>query len=239
MLNIIHYLKTGIFLPLFFLISASVLAHPQIISLDHRQQRITVGVTEFTSPLYVPDAFWHWQPRVVWMNTSGVMRTGLTTDKDHMDCKSRRGQDFYIPGGHTALLTTAHPRLQSSETLLLVRSSSLRIVVWGKLFREQERYEEIMFMMHHLLAWQEHITGVQNWGVFSDDVTPGGQMKRQLWQASGYECAPDYAGLTVRPDAFISGAESLLTQENDRQYIAGAEESVKRWQENLSPMVYF
>lgn len=46
--------------------------------------------------------------------------------------------------------------------------------------------------------------------------TPGAekQVKRQLWQVNGYEWTTDYAGLTARPDAFISGAESLLSKEN-------------------------
>lgn len=90
----------------------------------------------------------------------------------------------------------------------------------------------------------------------SGEVTPGAekQVKRQLWQVNGYEWTPDYAGLTARPDAFISGAESLLSQENGSQHIAGAwvtslsdvrvnfpgaEEPVKRWQGNLTPVVVY
>ncbi|MEE7176184.1 hypothetical protein Q0T09_22965 [Escherichia coli B12:H4] len=79
-------------------------------------------------------------------------------------------------------------------------------------------------------------------------------MKRQLWQVNGYEWSPVYVGLTARPDAFISGAESPLSQENGRQHIAsawvtslsdvwvnfpGAEEPVKRWQGNLTPVVVY
>ncbi|WP_284068715.1 hypothetical protein [Escherichia coli] len=46
-------------------------------------------------------------------------------------------------------------------------------------------------------------------------------MKYLLWQVNGYEWNPDYAGQTERSDVFISGAESLLS-ENGRQYIASA-----------------
>ena len=103
---------------------------------------------------------------------------------------------------------------------------------------------------------QDNITAGQGWSVVSGEVTPEAekQVKRQLWQVNGYEWTPDYAGLTVRPDAFISGAESLLSQENGRQHIAGAwvtslsdvrvnfpgaEEPVKRWQGNLTPVVVY
>lgn len=80
------------------------------------------------------------------------------------------------------------------------------------------------------------------------------QVKSQLWQVNGYEWTPDYAGSTARYDAFISGAESLLSQDNGRQHIAGAgvtflsdvrvnfpgaEEPVKRWQGNLTPVVVY
>lgn len=103
---------------------------------------------------------------------------------------------------------------------------------------------------------QDNITAGQGWSVVSGEVMPEAekQVKRQLWQVNGYEWTPDYAGLTVRPDAFISGAESLLSQENGRQHIAGAwvtslsdvrvnfpgaEEPVKRWQGNLTPVVVY
>ncbi|EHC6649135.1 fimbrial protein, partial [Salmonella enterica subsp. enterica] len=76
----------------------------------------------------------------------------------------------------------------------------------------------------------------------------------RAWQVNGYEWTSGHAGLPARPDAFISGAESLLSQENDRQHIAGAwvtslsdvrgnfpgaEEPVKRWQGNLTPVVVY
>ncbi len=110
--------------------------------------------------------------------------------------------------------------------------------------------------MRHLLAWQDDITAGQGWSVVSGEVTPEAekQVKRQLWQVKGYEWTPDYAGLTARPDAFISGTESLLSQENGRQHIAGAwvtslsdvrvnfpgaEEPVKRWQGSLTPVVAY
>ena len=110
--------------------------------------------------------------------------------------------------------------------------------------------------MRHLLAWQDDITAGQGWSVVSGEVTPGveKQVKRQLWQVNGYEWTPDYAGSTARYDAFISGAESLLSQENGRQHIAGAwvtslsdarvnfpgaEDPVKLWQGNLTPVVVY
>ncbi len=90
----------------------------------------------------------------------------------------------------------------------------------------------------------------------SGEVTPGGRKTGEapVMAVNGYEWTPDYAGLTARPDAFISGVESLLSQENGRQHIAGAwvtflsdvrvnfpgaEEPVKRWQGNLTPMVVY
>lgn len=208
MLNIIHRLKSDMFPALFFLTSASVLAQPLTISPGHWQEGMAVGVTEFSGTLYVPDVSWQWQPRAVRMSTPDAVQAALTTGKSGMVSESRAGQDFYILGGHTTSLTTARPGLQPSVTLLQVTPSSPRIAARG-----QVRYGEITFTMRHLLAWQDNITGGQGWSVASGEVTPGAekQVKRQLWQVNGYEWPPDYAGLTARPDAFISGAESLLS----------------------------
>lgn len=251
MLNIIHRLKSGMFPALFFLTSASVLAQPLTIPPGHWQEGMAVGVTEFSGTLYVPEVSWQWQPRAVRMSAPDAVQAGLTTGKSGMVSESRAGQDFYILGGHTTSLTTARPGLQPSVTLLQVTPSSSRIAARG-----QVRYGEITFTMRHLLAWQDDITAGQGWSVVSGEVTPGveKQVKRQLWQVNGYEWTPDYAGLTARYDAFISGAESLLSQENGSQHIAGAwvtslsdvrvnfpgeEEPVKRWQGNLTPVVVY
>ncbi len=103
---------------------------------------------------------------------------------------------------------------------------------------------------------QDNLTAVSDWSVVCGEVTPEAekQVKRQLWQVNGYEWTPVYAGLTACSDAFISGAESLLSQENGSQHIAGAwgtplrdvrvnfsgaEEPVKRWQGNLTPVVVY
>lgn len=185
------------------------------------------------------------------MGTPDAVQAGLTTGKSGMVSESRRGQDFYILGGHTTSLTTARPGLQPSVTLFQVTPSSPRIAARG-----QVRYGEITFTMRHLLAWQDDITAGQGWSVVSGEVTPEAekQVKRQLWQVNGYEWTPDYAGLTARLDAFISEAESLLSQGNGSQHIAGAwvtslsdvrvdfpgaEEPVKRWQGNLTPVVVY
>ncbi|ENB44613.1 F4 (K88) fimbria accessory protein FaeJ, partial [Escherichia coli] len=171
MLNIIHRLKSGMFPALFFLTSASVLAQPLIIPPGHWQEGMAVGVTEFSGTLYVRDVSWQWQPRAVRMSTPDAVQAGLTTGKGGMVSESRRGQDFYILGGHTTSLTTARPGLQPSVTLLQVAPSSPRIAARGELARGQVRYGEITFTMHHLLAWQDNITGGQGWSVVSGEVT--------------------------------------------------------------------
>lgn len=51
MLKMIHRLKSGMFPALFFLTSASVLAHPLIIPPGHWQEGMAVGVTEFSGTL--------------------------------------------------------------------------------------------------------------------------------------------------------------------------------------------
>ncbi|WP_218071400.1 F4 (K88) fimbria accessory protein FaeJ [Escherichia coli] len=256
MLSIIHRLKSGMYPALFFLTSASVLAQPVIISPGHWQEGMAVGVTELSGTLYVRDVSWLWQPSSVQISAPDTVQAGLQTGKGGMVSESRAGQDFYILGGHTASLTTARPGLQPSVTLLQVTSASPRIAARGELSRGQVRYGEITFTMRHLLVWQDSITADKGWSVVSGEVTPGAerQVKRQLWQVNGYEWTPDYAGLTARPDSFISGAESLLPQDNARQRIAGAwvtslrdvrvnfpgdEEPVKRWQGNLTPVVVY
>lgn len=256
MLNIIHRLKSGMFSTLFFLTSANVLAQPMVIPPGHWQERMAVGVMGLSGTLYVPEVSWQWQPRAVRMGAPDVLQTGLTPGKGGMVSESRAGQAFYILSGHTVSLTTARPGLQPSVTLLQVVPSSPRIEARGEFAHGQIRYGEITFTIRHLLAWQDNITASQGWSVVSGDVTPGGkrQVKHQLWQVKGYEWTPDYSGLTARPDAFISGAESLLSPENGRQQIAGAwvtslsdvrvsfpnaEEPVKRWQGNLTPVVVY
>lgn len=252
MLNVIHRLQSSMFPALFFLTSASVLAQPLITPPGHWQEGMAVGGMEFSGTLYVPDASWEWQPRAVRMSSPDAVQAGLATGKSGMVIESLAGKDFYILGGHTTSLTIARPGLQPSVTLLQVAPSSPRIEARGELARGQVRYGEITFTMHHLLVWQDNITADQGWSVVSGEVTPGAekQVKCQLWQVNGYEWIPDYAGFTARPDAFISGAGS----ENGRQYIAGAwvislsdvrvnfpgaEESVKRWQGNLTLMVVY
>lgn len=68
-------------------------------------------------------------------------------------------------------------------------------------------------------------------------------MKRQLWQVGGYDWAP------ARPDAFVSAgalpgrafvAGAWVTSLEDiRVRFPGAEEPVKRWQGNLTPVVNY
>ncbi|HAZ3648143.1 TPA: F4 (K88) fimbria accessory protein FaeJ, partial [Escherichia coli] len=132
MLNIIHRLKSGMFPALFFLTSASVLAQPLTIPPGHWQEGMAVGVTEFSGTLYVPEVSWQWQPRAVRMSAPDAVQAGLTTGKSGMVRESRRGQDFYILGGHTTSLTTARPGLQPSVTLLQVAPSSPRIAARGE-----------------------------------------------------------------------------------------------------------
>lgn len=256
MLNIIHRLKPGMLPALFFLTSASVLAQPLIIPPGHWQEGMTVGMTEFSGTLYVPEVSWQWQPHAVRMSTAGAVQAGQATGKNDMVSKSREGQDFYILGGHITSLVTARPGLQPSVTLLQVTPSSPWIAARGELSRGQVRYGEITFTMHHLLVWQDNVTAGQGWSVVSGEVTPRAekQVKHQLWQVNGYEWSPVYAGVTARPDAFFSGAESLLSHKNGTQQIAGAwvtylsdvrvnfpgaEEPVKRWQGNLTPVVVY
>ncbi|HBA9451953.1 TPA: F4 (K88) fimbria accessory protein FaeJ, partial [Escherichia coli] len=175
MLNIIHRLKSGMFPALFFLTSASVLAQPLTIPPGHWQEGMAVGVTEFSGTLYVRDVSWQWQPRAVRMSSPDAVQAGLTAGKSGMVSESRRGQDFYILGGHTTSLTTARPGLQPSVTLLQVTPSSPRIAARGELARGQVRYGEITFTLRHLLAWQDNITGGQGWSVVSGEVTPGAE----------------------------------------------------------------
>ncbi|HHH6333024.1 TPA: F4 (K88) fimbria accessory protein FaeJ, partial [Escherichia coli] len=175
MLNIIHRLKSGMFPALFFLTSASVLAQPLTIPPGHWQEGMAVGVTEFSGTLYAPEVSWQWQPRAVRMSAPDAVQAGLTTGKSGMVSESRRGQDFYILGGHTTSLTTARPGLQPSVTLLQVAPSSPRIAARGELARGQVRYGEITFTMRHLLAWQDNITAGQGWSVVSGEVTPGAE----------------------------------------------------------------
>ncbi|WP_096975911.1 F4 (K88) fimbria accessory protein FaeJ [Escherichia coli] len=256
MSNIIYRLKFGMFPAVFFLTSASAQAHSLVIPPGHWQEGMAMGVTEFSGTLYVPEDSWQWQPNSVRMSKLNTVQAGLAMDKGCMDSESRAEQSFYILGGHTTSLTTARPGLQPSVTLLQVTPSYPRIVARGEFARGKVRYGEITFTMRHLLAWQDSITADQGWSVVSGEVTPEveRQVKRQLWQVNGYKWIPNYAGLTARPDAFISGAESLLSQENDRQHIVGAwvtllsdvrvnfpgaEEPVKRWQGNLTPVVVY
>ncbi|MEE7176185.1 hypothetical protein Q0T09_22970 [Escherichia coli B12:H4] len=84
MLNIIHRLKPGMLPALFFLTSASVPAQPLIIPPGHWQEGMTVGMTEFSGTLYVPEVSWQWQPHAARMSTAGAVQAAQATGKDGM-----------------------------------------------------------------------------------------------------------------------------------------------------------
>lgn len=84
MLNIIHRLKPGMLPALFFLTSASVPAQPLIIPPGHWPEGMTVGMTEFSGTLYVPEVSWQWQPHAARMSTTGAVQAAQATGKDGM-----------------------------------------------------------------------------------------------------------------------------------------------------------
>lgn len=236
-------------------VTNSLQAQPLVIPTGHWQEGMVVGGVEFKGTLYVRDVAWVWQPRSVLMSERDTLLAGLTMGKSGMVSESRPGLDFYILGGHTASLTTARPGLQPSVSLLFTDASSPRLKARGELAQGQIRYGEITFRMKHVLAWQDSATADKGWSLVSGEVSPGTeqQVKRQLWQVGNYKWEPIYSGLTARPDAFITGG-TLLTSDKNRNYIAGAwitslcdvrvsfpgaEEPVKRWQGNLTPVVVY
>ncbi|MBS9106569.1 fimbrial protein [Escherichia coli] len=246
MLNIIYRLKSGICLALFFLISANVLAQPLLIPPGHWQEKMVVGVTEFSGTLYIPNVSWQWQPRSIQIATSDTVQTG----------EGLAEQEFYILGGHTSSMTTARPGLQPSVTLLQVSPSSPHIIAKGECFLGKICYGEVTFRMHHLLAWQDISTADNGWSVLSGEVTPytEQQIKYQLLQISDYKWISENSGLVAQSNAFISGRELLLSQKKEEQYIVGAwvtslsnvrvkfsdaTEKVKRWQGSLIPVVMY
>ncbi|MFL4555370.1 fimbrial protein [Yersinia kristensenii] len=250
-----RFVKYGLYPALAFLTN-SALAQPLVIPPGHWQEGMAVGATEFSGTLYVSDVPWVWQTQSVLMSDRSAVQAGLTAGKSGMVSESRVAQIFNILGGHTASLTTARPGQQPSVTLLQVDPVSPRLEARGELAKGQVRYGEITFTVRSVLAWQNSATADKGWSVVSGEVTPYAeqQVKRQLWQVSGYDWEPVYSGLTTWSDAFISGAESLPSQEENKQRIAGAwvtslsdvrvnfpgaEEPVKRWQGSLTPVVIY
>ncbi|HAG1892168.1 TPA: hypothetical protein G8W59_004233 [Salmonella enterica] len=102
-----------------------------------------------------------------------------------------------------------------------------------------------------LAHWQDGI--VVGREAFSGSVTTdtGQQIKRLLWQESSSQWNPFYSGLTTRPDAFTVMPGSFSSGNNTKpgsrmtslEDIPGrspvAEESVVRWQGNLTPVVNY
>ncbi len=215
---------------------------------------MAVGVTEFSGTLYVPELSWQWQPRAVRMSTPDAVQAGLTTGKSGMVSESRRGQEFLYSWRTSTSLTTARP---GAAAVGDIASGDIVIPPYcgpGSPGAGAIRGNHVHDAPSSGMAGQCHCRS--GWSVVSGEVTPGAerQVKHQLWQVNGYEWTPGYAGLTARPDAFISGAESLLSQENGSQHIAGAwvtslsdvrvnfpgaEEPVKRWQGSLTPVVAY
>ncbi|HCL5280514.1 TPA: fimbrial protein [Salmonella enterica] len=239
---------------LLMLASASVSSQPLTVAQAHWQEGMSVGVTELSGTLYVCNAAWQWQPRSVRMSPSDVAQTGLVNGQGGMVSESRAGEGFYVLGGHTSSLTTARPGLQPLVAWLQIASSPPRIVARGELSRGQVRYGEISFTMRHLLAWQDSITAGKGWSVVIGNVTPdmAQQINRQLGEVSDYHWVPEFSGLQARPDAFISApghpgtgdnhdiAGAWVTSLQDIQVrFPGAEEPVKRWQGNLTPVVKY
>ncbi|EHJ2163685.1 fimbrial protein [Salmonella enterica] len=237
------------------LVTGCALAQSQSIPPGHWQEGMFVGRTEFGGTLYV-DNTWRWQPRSVLISASDAIQAGLTNGRRGMVRESRTGGDFYVLGGHTSSLITPRPGFQPSVTWLQVTPSSSRIAARGELARGQVRYGEITFRMRHVLAWQDGASADSGWRVVSGEVTPYGslQVKRQLWQVAGYKWVPEYSGLMARPDAFVSGAEMLMSSgkkipdvagawvtflSDVRVNFPGAEEPIKRWQGSLTPVVVY
>lgn len=154
---------------------------------------MAVGVTEFSGTLYVRDVSWQWQPRAVRMSTPDAVQAGLTTGKSGMVSESRRGQDFYILGGHTTSLTTARPAAAVGD-ITSGGAISPRIAA-GRTRRGQVRYGN-----HVHDAPSSGMAGQYYWwsglerGQRRGDARAEKQVKRQLWQVNGYEWTPDYAG---------------------------------------------
>ncbi|EBN9932889.1 fimbrial protein [Salmonella enterica subsp. enterica] len=238
------------------LVSASVCSQPLTVVPAHWQEGMAVGVTEFSGTLYIRETAWQWQPDSVRMSTPDAVQAGLVTGKGGMVSESRAGQDFYILGGHTTSLTTARPGLQPAVSLLQPGRDVVRLEARGELAKGQVRYGEITFTVSHVLAWQDSATAEKGWSVVSGNVTPDAaqQIKRQLWQVSGYQWNPSYSGLTARPDAFTVMPDSFLSDNGPEKRIAGAwvmslqdirvcfpgaEEPVNRWQGSLTPVVNY
>ncbi len=256
MLNRVHRLKNAVLLVSGLLAGGCVLAQPLVIPPGHWQEGMSVGVAEFGGTLRVRDVHWQWQPLSVPISLPDAVQGGLINDKHSMLSESRAGKSFCVLCGHTSSLTTARPGLHPSVTFLQLTSSSSRITARGELSRGHVRYGEITFTIRHLLAWQDNATADKGWSVVSGDVTPytGQEVKRQFWQVSHYKWTPEFSGMTARPDAFISGKASQPSSGEDRQSVAGvwvtslsdvqvnfpgAEEPVKRWQGNLTPVVMY
>ncbi len=238
------------------LAGGSVLSQTLVIPPGHWQKGMAVGVTEFSGTLRVRDMHWQWQPLSVRISLPDAIQAGLINDKRGMVSENRAGESFCVLCGHTSSLTTARPGLHPSVTFLQLTPSSSRITARGELSRGQVRYGEITFTMHHLLAWQDSATADKGWSVVSGDVTPytEQQVRHQFWQVSDYKWTPEFSGLTTRPDAFISGGASQSSPGEDSQSVAGvwvtslsdvrvnfpgAEEPVKRWQGELTPVVMY
>lgn len=236
-------------------ITDCALAQPRVIPPGHWQEEGGGGVAVFGGVVHVRD-IWLWQPQPIRIGASDAIQAGLTNGRRGMVSESRTGGDFCVLGGHTSSLITPRPGLQPSVTWLQVTPSSSRIAARGELAQGQIRYGEITFRMHHVLAWQDGTSADSGWRVVSGDVTPYSslQVKRQLWQVAGYKWVPEYSGLMARPDAFVSGAEMLVSSgkkipdvvgawvtsiSDVRVNFPGAEEPIKRWQGSLTPVVVY
>lgn len=217
----------------------------------HWQEGSVVGQAVWRGVIYVNNANWQWQPRMLQMSERYNAQAGFRIEKQGMVSESRPGQRFHILGGHIATLTTARPGLQPSVSLLQTDPDTPRLEARGELAKGQFRYGEITFSVHHVLAWQDSSAADSGWRLVSGDVTPDMalQVKRQLWQVRDYKWEPVYSGLSTRQDAFtvMSDSESqnmiagawVTALENIRVRFPGAEEPVIRWQGSLTPVIMY
>lgn len=231
-------------------------ARMQDFTSGHWQEGGAMGTANLSGTLYVRGVTWQWHPQILQMSNSSCIQAGLRLGKQGMMSESSPGQLYYILGGHTTTLTTVRPGLQPSVSLLQTDPVAPRLEARGELAKGQVRYGEITFSVRHVLAWQDSTTADSGWSVVSGDVTPDmeQQIKNQLWQVTGYDWEPVYSGLTARPDAFTAMPDSIQPENKTKHNIAGAwvtaledirvrfpgaEEPVKRWQGNLTPVVMY
>ncbi len=250
-------------LPLIFLLGSLVcipsVAHSYSMIEEHWQEGKSVGIVEINGTLKIKNVSWIWQASPIRLSELDTTLAGLKIGRTGMSLISQKGVRYYILEGHTSSLTSARPGLRPSVSMLQFNSGAdeARIQIQGESTHGQVRYGDATFKINHVLAYQDQFMADSGWGVVGRKLDISGISQRIVtlfYKIFGYDYQNKASDHIVQESAFTGEPDKTVRNAGYGEGIAGAwitslediyvnfpgsEESVKRWQGILTPVIYY